>query len=755
MGHVRLENARLSVVVDGETGAVRAIENRVAGLSLIADDRLAAAHPFMLILADGTILRGWESCNLEQHGESEVQVAWTLERGLSMRALQRLDSATGDILWQVELSNPEGIAVAALAYPYLTGIGRLGDVPAKDELVHPYATGFLVRNPLDALPPIVSETDGQQPVVLGLYPEGFSGSTMQFMAYNAVGRGGFYISTEDTEGREKWLNFYRHPDGDLRLAVWHSPTNYAENREILPPYSTVLAALDGGTWYDAADRYKSWALAQPWAERGPLWARDDRPRWLFETVGLCTFGINPRHDRAPWITEIDRIAGTPVLHLLGPSWPRTEANYHNSLPGGLEDWFPARFHGANLDVIRANGDFVVPFEFNLLFGKGEEKADAAEGARALQLFPAPTLSRDAYDFPYLCPACSFTRKLHVARDRALIEQHQVDGIYYDISVNNVRHICISGEHGHAAGDSSAISSAFKTLLAETATAMREAADGRTIPQGTEMINEQMIPSVWFYQARADGSPSTPFESGPFVQLIKDGHAEKIPLFSYVYHEYGPVRMDGWAKLSREQGDFIYFVLSQVFLQGGLIELNYEFSSLEDLEDRRDVSAEHYWSFDERRFTIDPELAQFVGRLARARIGSANRYLAYGAMCRPAPITIEGEPTLELAYFQYNSGQDWPGYEARGTMHVATVLQTAWRYRDEGFAWLLLNLATEERTVHLELGSSLTNGGAGSGRQLFLVMTGEAARRLDEPFDGRPLTLTLPSRCPIMIEALPV
>ncbi|HWE64295.1 MAG TPA: hypothetical protein VHB98_21495, partial [Chloroflexota bacterium] len=297
MEHVHLAHARLRIVVDGETGALRAVEHPIAGLSLIAQPDLAARHPFMVILVDGTILRTWRTCTVQKQPEDAILVQWTLDHDMLLQARLQMDATAGDLRCTVALRNPEMLPIAALAYPYLAGIGRLGDDPAGDELVHPYATGFLVRNPLDALPPITAETEGEQPVVLGLYPEGFSGSTMQFMAYSAAGRGGFYVATEDGTGHEKWLNFYRHPDGDLRLAVWHGPADYAACRDVLPPYAILLAALDGGTWYDAAERYKRWALAQPWAGRGPLWAREDRPRWLFEHVGLCTFGINPRHDR--------------------------------------------------------------------------------------------------------------------------------------------------------------------------------------------------------------------------------------------------------------------------------------------------------------------------------------------------------------------------------------------------------------------------------------------------------------------------
>ena len=736
------------------TGALREVVHAPAGLSLIAQPDVAVQHPFMIVFADGTTLRTWQDCTAHPGQDAaEALVRWTLDHGLALDAQLRLDAASGELRCTLTLENPQGLPVAAVAYPYIAGIGRLGDAPEADELTHPYATGFLVRDPLDHLPPIVSETSGQQPVVLGLYPEGFSGSTMQFIAYSAVGRGGFYAAAEDSAGREKWLNFYRHPDGDLRLAVWHSPTDYAERREVTPEYQTVLAPLDGGSWYDAAERYKAWALAQPWAAQGPLWSRDERCRWLLEDVGLCTFGVNPRYNRAPWLAEIDRIAGTPVLHLLGPNWSKVGSDYRNNHPGGLADWFPARFHQENLALIRRNHDYLVPFEFDLLFGRGEGRADEDAGDAALQLVPRPTLSRDAYNFPFLCPTTPFMRDLHVARDRTLVEDYHVDGVYYDISVNNVRHSCLSDAHGHAPGDAGALTAAYRAVFAATAQAMRVAAGGAPVPQGTEMINEQMLPVVAFYQARAEASPAAPFEAGPFRELIKQGVAEKIPLFAYVYHEYGPVRLDGWAKLSREQGDFVYFVLGRVFVQGGLIELNYEFSALEDLGEERDTAAEHYYLFDDRRYTIDPTLAAFVGRLARARIGRANRYLAYGAMLRPAPLVVRGAREVELDYFLYNCGGTQSEYEDRGTMRVPAVLQTAWRYREESVAWLLLNVAPDERAIRLELDRPTIDGSPELWR-LTAYQEGETSRELGRLSDRRTIDLTLPPRRPILIEAIP-
>ena len=754
MPHVTLQGERLRVVVDSSSGALREVVHRQAGLALIGDPETAARHPFMVIMADGSIRRAWTGCTVQAVETHTVLLRWTLHDALVLSARLVLDPHTGEVQVSVALANPAGLPVAAVAYPYIAGIGPLGDLPDQDELTHPYATGFLVHDPLHTLPPVASETEGQQPIVLGLYPEGFSGSTMQFMAYSAVGRGGFYLATEDGEGHEKWLNAYLHPDGDLRMAIWHGPADYAARRAIEPAYRTVLAALDGGTWYDAADRYKSWALGQPWTAQGPLRLRDDRCRWLLEQVGYCTFGINARFDRSAWLAEVHRIAGVPGLHVSGPNWPNAAADYQNHLPAGLAEWFPARFHPNNVAMIRRNGEYLVPFEFNLLFGQHDEGSDAAAGKQALQVVPHPTLSRDAYAFPFLCPASPLTRHLHIERDRRLVKDVRVDGVYYDISVNNVRHLCLSDAHGHPPGDSAAVTDAFRRLLSSTAEAMRTAAGGEVIPQGTEMINEQMLPLVAFYQARAEAAPAAPFEATPFHDLLVSGAAVKIPLFAYVYHEYGPLRMDGWAKLSAEQGQYVYFVLGRVFVQGGLLELNYEFSALEEVNGAADTAAEHYWAFAERRYVVDPHLAAYVGRLARARVGHANRYLSYGTMLRPALLTVEGSPRLQLDYFSYNTGQDWDGYEARGTMEVSAVLQGAWRYGEDSAAWLLLNLTPDERVVQLHLAPDQIGIPAVTAWTLALHQDGAPPAPLGPLRAPRTVALILPSRCPVMIEATP-
>jgi hypothetical protein len=102
-------------------------------------------------------------------------------------------------------------------------------------------------------------------------------------------------------------------------------------------------------------------------------------------------------------------------------------------PGGIDDWFPARFHGANLRCMQEHGDKYAPFEFDYL--SNYDRSEGERGRQAKQVFPEPEFMKsiDKYKFRLLCPAHPFTHDLHVRRDERLQEEVGVDSIYYDIS----------------------------------------------------------------------------------------------------------------------------------------------------------------------------------------------------------------------------------------------------------------------------------------------------------------------------------
>src|SRR5690606_33880924 len=243
-------------------------------------------------------------------------------------------------------------------------------------------------------------------------------------------------------------------------------------------------------------------------------------------------------------------------------------NFTNNIPGGFDDWFPTRFNEENLETIHSLGDKFAPFEFDYLFNVNG--ADGKKGKKALQKISGPLAkSIDKYHFPFICPVDSFTQELHVLRDEKLQEEVNVDSIYYDISANNILKVCMDPSHGHPIGAGRQITHAYRHNYMKTKEAMIQKAKGRYIPMGTEMMNEVFIDVLDYYQARAGGQPAAPLEGWNIRELLKSGEEELIPMFTYVYHEYGAVRIDGWGKLVEEIGDLYYFTVARTYLWGGI------------------------------------------------------------------------------------------------------------------------------------------------------------------------------------------
>ena len=760
--NIKLSNPWLDISLDAASGRILALRNVARGLDLIWS--AVDAPPWRLeIEREAAWLERFTSFRylLDPAGDA-VDLYWETDRAIALRARVSLPAGQPAIFFTIAAENRGALPIDKIEYPILAGIGpltRAGDPLAGGQqaapcLVHSQGTGFLFRDPLNTFLP---EAGPRQGLRYSPYPEGFNGSTMQFMAYYLEECGGFYFATRDPGKAMKWYNFYKDTNSAALVAsIMHQAPHVAPGLDFAPAYPVEISALLEGNWYEAAGRYKVWAVQQEWTRQGPLAGRAGRARWLLDEVGLCTFGVNAGYDRAAWLDRFHAIAGTPVFHILGANWPATAHDYMGRLPGGsLDEWLPARFSTANLAAIRRNGDRWAPFEFDLLCSPTGVPPETVLANR--QLLPERKYSFDRYVFPFMCPATDFWHDFHVERDRQLALAERPDALYYDISANNVLMACRSPHHNHAPGGGRDLADAYARTFADTKAAMGEAT-GRYTAIGTEMISELLIPEVDFYQARAEASPLSTFEADFWRQWVIEGKVEKIPLFAYVYHEYGPLRMDGWGKLGAEAGDAFYWTAARIALWGGLFELNYEFSALEALDGRTDDPAEHYFHFAPRADEVDPARAVFVGELARTRAGWANRYLAYGVMLPPPRLDV---PVANLDFCLYNCGQSDPHYGQRGVLTVPSVVCSAWRDGDRRAALLFVNLLATSQTVQVPLDpacyglASEGRASEGKGGSLALSRVTTAGSQPMDPLSAAcSVALTLPPRQVVGLELAP-
>lgn len=684
-----IETERVSLDIADRDGAILQLSDKTREHRFV--DQTASSVPLRIHLPDG-IDESVEEFVWSRGGPggNQLTLRWRCAGDITVTALVAAGDDGASVAIRLSVENRGERAIVGVEYPVLGGLTRISSDGSADRLVHPYATGFMVHDPFGSFTP---DKPGLRYVP---YPEGFSGATAQFFTYYADKQAGFTISTLDGDFAGKWLNFYKAEGGFLEASVIHGNEAVVPGGGFEVGYPTEIALLDEPSWYTAADRYKRWAVSQRWC-RGGL--REQRAAAgpgarLYNQVGAATFGIDARYDRSQWIRAYREHVGTPLLHVLGPDWPKIPRDYgRTDGPGPLEEWFPTAFDPNNITAIGDGDDLMTPFEFDYLFP--EPKADSLpDGAAAFQQFPQLKRSFDEYRFPFLCPTTESAKQLHIDRDAALAAGEPVDGVYYDISANNILRACTHPEHDHPPGSAARLTNAYRDTYAATRAAM-EKAGGRPVLLGTEMINEVFVDLIDFYQARAGAQPAAAFEGGPLRHLITSGRAELVPVFAYLYHEYGPVRLDGWGKVVAELGELFYTIVARVYLWGGLFEINAEFSPMEVINGRENPPAEHYVDFAPRGFAFDTDRAAYIRQFAAVRTGLGRPYLAFGRMLRPPEFAAA---SYTATWFSYNCPTAWAEYEDHGELRVPSVIASAWAAQDGSVAWFFANTSGVEQQI---------------------------------------------------------
>ena len=618
-GPIVLENDRLLVELSAHDGSILRLRNKKSQLDLVSMAP-RSRRPWALLLAPFELVSDFTEFQALRDDESptrRVDLQWQTPHRITIRARASLAPASEGLELRCSAENAGDRTILAFRYPAIQGIGPLSEDGARDRLLHSTAMGVLFFDPFHLF-----QADGQpiqrRGMVVSRYPNGFHGSALQLMAYYAEGRGGFYVAAQDNLCTDKDLNFYKAPGGDLTCEIAHIQWDARPGKSLVIDYPVVIDPLTEGTWYEAAERYRAWAIQQPWCQRGARRERVDRAdacRWLHEDIGAVGAWWQFRGDIREDVVRTRRLWGAPLLH--------------------LELWWR---HGPSRDAAQSDGDRFGPFYFPFLAQKGKA-AFAAHGSDQI----VPPANPITPEWVAMCPAQPGWRT--VCRESAAdlagtgpLRHHQIwidengagcnaDCLYHDIGpCAGVPTHCYSAGHVHAPGAGRDITRAYVATFEAT---RRDAsqARGRYVPVGTECVTEPFVGCLDLYYARNSGF-NPDMELAPYVRQLSwlpDGQMEAVPLFPFVYHEYGPVAIQGIYPVDpwglSEGDDFFTWAEARTVLWGGLIV-----------------------SFPLHASVVLPESRiRFLRSLAAARTGFARDFLAYGRMQRAPAIrcgTIE-------------------------------------------------------------------------------------------------------------------
>ena len=680
-GLTTIENEKVRIVLN-ENGSIREYVNKESKLYFTKDSVDSTPIRVDLVSQSGLVHNSYTKEVISNTADKkEVKYTYVFNGNCEVDTFISLNKNSDEVTFRLKLRGctyKQDMSVLDVEYPIIQNIRTLEE-KQNDIFASPYATGFMFLDP-------TTNFNGEKGLgigkSMGTYPTGWY-YTMQFATYYSKNLGGFYWATKDTGDFIKSFTFVGTGDDTCRMSIYHYVDDLADEETDFD-YDIIISNMKEGRWEEGAKKYRSWAKDQHWVSQGALKNRSDYNKDLFENTSLSLFGF--RSDVSTWhdmVTTYDQITSRLTNKILNI------AIYQN------KNYF---------DVVREYGHQYSVFEFNSISPLLQFNDNAIQNSSLYNTH----FDVNGTPFYYQCPYNEEWLQNRVDTEQGYVETYDVDAFYYDVAFTAIHPIqCFNDKHNH--GTKINILPGFYHQL-DTADKQAEANGFYSV--GTEMLHERILPYIDFYQARANGGLLGWMESDEIRRYLEDFTAVKIPMFDYVYHEYGAVRMDGYLVPDDQLGDSYYYIAAYTALNGGICEYNYEY----------------FWPLSSlpSAANINIEMVDYIERLGLTRTTFGKDYIVYGQMMDAPNI---GTGMSEYEFFNPNYEpwkQNTTGVTTlEGINKVEDVVTSAYRSGDN--VALFFSNTTQSPIVQGFVLQALRDYGIASG-DLYLTSTLNGERR---------------------------
>ncbi len=344
---------------------------------------------------------------------------------VDVRAEIRLAPWNGDSSWRIAVTNRgRRFGLWQSEYPQLRSVAE----PGIADVLLPRGNwgGSLIH--------------GFSGTYAGRYPS--FGCPVQMLAYN-IGDDGLLFYAADGEACAKELSVADDQDVTFRAVAANAGVAGSAGA---PGYPVVVGAYSGD-WWQAARRYRTWALRQPWTAKGPIRKREDYPKRMTDIGLWMQLGGEPSSVSRNMAEAARLYPGVP----LGVHWYVWHMiPFDNSYP----EYFPEKpgMVEATRDM-QAAGQTVMPYINARLWDRDIPSFEAAVAASCKQ--PGGTNYVETYGSGRnLVPMCPYTRvwQAKVAEVcHRLMDTCGVGGIYLDQIGSAAPVVCYDPSHGHPVG----------------------------------------------------------------------------------------------------------------------------------------------------------------------------------------------------------------------------------------------------------------------------------------------------------------
>ncbi|MFH0965436.1 MAG: DUF6259 domain-containing protein [Planctomycetota bacterium] len=510
----------------------------------------------------------------------------------------------------------EDEGLRTVTFPALAGVGPVGK---QDRILQPAHVGWTKPTPVET----------GKALKWG-YPIGGSLQMTALLGKDC----GFYAGEEDGEANTKEYVWGLGEAGALTLEISHPVLNYGAEepvRSYESPGDVVLGPFQGD-WYDAGRIYRAWALSAPWCAKGPIYEREDVPKW-FLRVPYWLVGGSGSEEAIERVRDGCRYLGVPNI-MIHDYWYTMERYQHDRNP----ELFPPRIgttaYQQLADSLHAEGVRIVPYTIGWLWNQTTEsyrteQAEKKGGMCGPDGSVYWTWAGGLDPQSAMCPATEIWREKLAAYSKELVGTLRMDGVYFDYFTVHCND-CFVKEHGHPLGGGNYWTKSVHDLYAQVRGEVKK------VKPETILCGEDE--GEWVIDVT-----DAAYGGGPWCDA---------PVFMVVYHGYHQV-FGGTHNMNRAEQ------LGRPWLWGKINGPTNQLTAFAEAPNR-----------------IYQLVGPFLQKLVRCSWEFAYPYLGYGEMLRPPK--VEGDFPILTANGPY------------GEFPVPAVEGAAWRAPDGSVGIFLLN-----------------------------------------------------------------
>jgi uncharacterized protein (TIGR03437 family) len=564
----------------------------------------------------------------------------TVKASISVRADSQFS------YWTIEVDGLGTNPVASISYPYITGIGQLGQSGDDDMLLLPMTKGTLFHNPTANF--TASTGNG--------YP-GYAMS-MQMLSYFDK-TSGFYFASDDTQANAKgfWWRQTSSPAGDFNIEISNN-LNGVPADTIALPYNLIVGVTQGD-WYAAADLYRTWAVQQSWTQQSrtkhvPTWLHDMAMSEFGCAYGCQTAGAGTDLGYATYVQQL--LKSSPVVSpSMGELW-----GWEKDGAFVEGDYFPPQQGWSGFDAMVKS---LRPFKLNVkpsallletasdLYKSGTMSASLMldqQGNPRTTVIPGttgPAAFMDVSTDPW---------RQYVVGVYQTLASHGADLIGVEASMNYPPQPCFNPAHQHPP-----LSGGNWQPLAWIDISQRIGSAAAGVNPDAALDAEEPAEIYLPYFSLHLGN----------IDQTELANQEQVPLFQYVYHD-SILFKDVFAGPNLD-GSYFRLTLARDLTWGQMPNWH--------INDTPGAAAQSY-----------------LQAAITVRTTYGKKFLVDGIMLPPPQISV---PTTPVSWTQ-----TWT-VNAPGSGQYPSVLQSAWRATDGTVGIILTNIAPSSVTFSLPISYS--------------------------------------------------